>query len=136
MSKNTTYIIVIVVCFLAAGVVGFKFIFSSGGSGISDDEQYLVKCNNPACEAEYQIGQKTYHDHINERLNPLVMSVTPAITCEKCGKDSVYRAEKCQNPECGLTFIRGIVPNDLEDRCPDCKHSATEDSRKKRLAER
>ena len=137
MSKNTVYIIIIVVGFLAAGVIAYKYIFSSGSAGISDDKIALVKCNNPACNAVYEMSLKKYLNDTQERMraNPLVNSI-PALTCEKCGKDSVYRAEKCQNPECGITFLSGIVQGDLPDRCPKCKQSATEESRKKRLAER
>jgi len=137
MSKNTIYIIIIVVCFLAAAVVAYKFIFSSDGMGISDDKMTWVKCNNPACKAEYEMGEKTYYEEVKKRINPLMMAQTPGIKCQKCGKESVYKALKCQNPACGIVFIEGISgANDLPDRCPACKQSATEESRKKTLAER
>ena len=136
MSKNTVYIIIIVVGFLAAGVIAYKYIFSSGSAGISDDKMTWVMCNNPACKSEYEMGLKTYFEEVQKRTNPLMMTQTPGIMCEKCSKESVYRAEKCQNPECGITFLSGIVQGDLPDRCPKCKQSATEESRKKRLAER
>lgn len=135
MSKNTIQILIIVVCFIVAGLLAYKFIFSSGGSQISDDEMTWVKCNNPACGAEYEMGLKKYYDEVQEKAsaNPLAMS-TPALTCQKCSKNSVYRAIKCEN--CGNVFIEGISgANDLPDRCPKCKHSAIEDSRKARLGE-
>jgi len=137
MSKNTIYIIVIVVCFIITGILAYTFIFSSGGPQISDDEMTWVKCNNPACNAVYEMSLKKYFDEANERAgaNPMAMT-TPAITCRECGKNSVYQAEKCQNPECGEIFIRGIVPQALEDTCPKCGYSATAESRKARLAER
>jgi predicted RNA-binding Zn-ribbon protein involved in translation (DUF1610 family) len=137
MSKNTIYIIVIVICFLATGLLAYKFIFSSGGSQIPAGEMTWVKCNNPACNAEYEMSLKKYVDETQEiaKANPMLMT-NPALTCEKCGKSSVYRAEKCQNPTCGEVFIRGIVPNALEDTCPKCGQSAIEESRKARLAER
>lgn len=137
MSKNTTYIIVIVLCFLAAGVVAYKYVFSGGGPGLSDDQITWVECNNPACKAEYQIGMKTYFEQVEARMNPLAMTATPAITCDKCGKESVYQAEKCANPDCGVVFIKGISGAEyLPDRCPECGHSAIKDSREKRKAER
>jgi hypothetical protein len=135
MSKNIIYTIVIVVCFLAAAVVAYKFILSPGGTGISDSEMTWVKCNNPACKAEYEMSLNDYLEEVKKRMNPMMMAQTPAITCEKCGKDSVYKAKKC--PNCGTVFIEGISgASDFSDRCPVCKQSATEESRKKRLAER
>ncbi|KPL23467.1 MAG: hypothetical protein AMJ75_06035 [Phycisphaerae bacterium SM1_79] len=135
--KNTVYIIVIVVCLVGAAVIAYKYIFSSGTPGgiddIPDEEMTWVKCNNPACKAEYEMGLKAYYKETEERLQPNSMT-TPALICEKCGKPSVYRAVKCTNPDCGIVFIRGIVPNDFPDRCPECKRSETEEIRKKRLA--
>lgn len=134
MSKNTIYIIVIVICFLAAAVVAYKFILSPGGSGISDSEMTWVKCNNPACKAEYEMSLNSYMAEVKKRMNPM-MPQTPAIKCKECGKDSVYKAIKC--PYCGTVFIEGISgANDFQDRCPNCKKSAIEESRKERLAER
>jgi hypothetical protein len=138
MSKNTIYLIVIVVCFILAGILAYTFIFSSDGLQISDDEMIWVKCNNPACNAEYETGKRKYYEEVRERAkaNPLVMT-SPALTCEKCGKNSIYLAHKCQNPDCGHVFIDGISGSgDLSDRCPKCKQSATEETRKARLAGR
>jgi ribosomal protein L37E len=137
MSKNTIYIVIIVVCFIITGILAYTFIFSSKGSQISDDEMTWVKCNNSTCGDCYEMGLKEYHDEVQERANANPMAiVTPAITCRKCGKNSVYQAEKCQNPECGEVFIRGIVPQALEDTCPKCGYSSIAESRKARLAER
>ncbi len=136
MSKNTIYILIIIVCFIGAGVLAYTFIFSSGGPQISDDEMTWVKCNNPACGAEYEMGKRKYYEEAQEKANanPIAMT-TPALTCEKCGKNSIYRAIKCEN--CGNVFIEGISgAADLSDRCPKCKQSATEESRKRTLAER
>lgn len=135
MSKNTIYIIVIVICFIVAGVLGYTYIFSSGGSDIPAGAMVWVKCNNPACNTSYEMSKRKYYDEAQERAsaNPLAMS-TPALTCEKCGKNSIYLADKC--PYCGEIFIRGIVPNALEDTCPKCGKSAIAESRKARLAEK
>ena len=138
MSKNTVCIIIIVVCFIAAGVLAYKYIFTSGDSQISADKMTWVKCNNPACNATYEMSLRKYIDEVKERAsaNPMAMT-NPPLTCEKCGKDSVYLAVKCENPDCGHVFIEGISgASDLRDRCPKCKQSATEESRKRTLAER
>jgi hypothetical protein len=138
MSKNAVYIIIIVVCLLGAGFVAYKYIFSGGSGGISgipEGQMVWVKCNNPDCKAEYQMSKRKYYEEVEKRFNPLVQT-TPAITCEKCGQESLYEAIKCSNPECGIIFFKGVVRGDIEDRCPECGHSAIEDSRKARLAER
>lgn len=137
MSKNTIYIVIIVVCFIITGILAYTFIFPSNGSQISDDEMTLVKCSNPACEAFNEMGLKKYHDEVRERANANPLAITtPALTCPKCGKNSIYQATKCQKPECGEVFVRGVVPQALEDTCPKCGYSATAESRKARLAER
>jgi len=138
MSKNAVYIIIIVVCLLVAGFVTYKYVFSDSSGGLSsipEGQMVWVKCNNPACKAEYQMSKRKYHEEVEKRFNPLVQTTSP-ITCEKCGQESLYEAIKCSNPECGIIFFKGVVRGDIEDRCPKCKHSAIEDSRKARLAER
>ncbi len=64
-------------------------------------------------------------------MDPMAM-VAPPVVCKKCGEQSVFRAEKCQNPDCGIVFLRGSVPGDFADRCPECGRSETEESRKRR----
>jgi len=135
--KNVVYIVVIVLCLAAAAWIAYKYIFSGGGSGgiedISDTEMTWVKCNNPKCKAGYEMGLKAYYKEVRDRLEPVGMT-TPALTCEKCGEASVYQGVKCANPDCGIVFIRGIVPGDFADRCPDCGQSETQEIRKRRMA--
>jgi len=134
--KKPIMIGVIVVCLIVAGLITFLRRGSGGGSGldaIPDDKMTWVKCNNPSCKAEYQMSEKEFFKAMEERFQPMART-TPALTCEKCGKDSLFRAIKCENPACGVVFFRDSVPNDLFDRCPECKQSATEEIRKKRKA--
>jgi len=135
--KNTIYAIVIVACLLVAVVVFVK-TRSGGSSGgidsISDTEQYWVKCR--ACNATYEMSQKEYYRELSERTQAggaMAMNITPPLTCRKCSKNTLFRAEKC--PNCNEIFFTGEVKNDFSDRCPKCKHSKTDDSRKARLAE-
>ena len=102
---------------------------------IPDEEMIWVKCNNPACKAEYQTSKKGYFKYVEEHANPMAPT-PPPLVCEKCGEQSVYRAEKCMNPDCGIVFLRGAVPNDFPDRCPECGYSTTEETRKARLSGR
>jgi len=133
--KKPIMIGVIVVCLIVAGLV--TFARRGGGEGldaISDDEMTWVKCNNPSCKAEYQMSLKEFYKIQQERINPMART-TPPLTCEKCGKDSLYQAVKCANPACGMVFIRGIAgANDHFDRCPKCGQSEIEETRKRRLA--
>ena len=133
--KKPIMIIVIVVCLGAAGAI---FWGTGGGSGdtidsISDEEMIWAKCNNQACKAEYQTSKKGYFKYVEEHANPMAPSAPPMV-CEKCNEQSVFRAEKCMNPDCGIVFLRGTVPNDFADRCPECKRSETEEIRKRRRA--
>ncbi len=133
--KNTVYAVVIVVCLVLALVI--FLVTRSGGSGGADQlkrgEMMWVKCNNPDCKAEYQIDKKDYTTGLEEKVkvNPL-SSQTPALVCQKCGKESLFWAVKCES--CGKMFFYGVVPSDFSDRCPDCKYSKTEAERKARAA--
>lgn len=122
--KNLIYGGIIVVCLIIAGIV--VFAGGSGDSGIdslSNETQKWVKCR--ACNASYQMGEKEFFEKLKQKsieiANPMVQ---PRLTCEKCNKDAVMEAVKCD--ECGEVFFKGTVPNDFPDRCPKCKHSATE----------
>ena len=134
--KKLVMILIIVVCL---GVAAFVFL-GTGGSGsggiddLPDDMMTWVKCMNKSCNAEYEMGQKEYYKAI-QALNANPMAGTPALTCKECGQSSVYQAAKCENAACGIVFRLGSVPNDHQDRCPKCKQSATEESRKRRKQE-
>ena len=128
-------IAVIIVCLAVAGAVfwGTRSSGSGGIDDISDEEMTWVICMNKSCNATYQMSLKEYYKFVTANANP--MGPAPALTCEKCGQPSVYKAEKCQNPACGNVFRSGSVPNDFQDRCPKCKQSATEEIRKARKKE-
>jgi len=133
--KNTIYGVVILVC-LGLAVMIFLKTRSGGGGGVEQlkrGELYWIQCNNPSCKAIYQMDKVDYLKEIEQkvRANPLA-SQTPALVCQKCGKESAFRAVKCEN--CGKIFFYGAVPGDLPDRCPDCKYSKTEAERKARLS--
>lgn len=134
--KNNIYVIIIVVCFLLAALIAYKYIISPGGGGgfegISASEMTWVKCTDSACNAEYEMSLRDYFTQVKERTNPLANLTY--IICDKCGKATVLQAIKCENPDCGKVFVIGSVPNDFQDRCPECKHSKTEEIRKQRKA--
>jgi hypothetical protein len=133
--KKPIMIGVIATCLIVAGLITFARRGGGGGglNAIPDDKMTWVKCNNPSCNAEYEMGEKQYYKAMEERFNPMART-TPALTCETCSKDSAFRAVKCVNSACGVIFFRDSVPNDFFDRCPKCKQSETEEIRKKRMA--
>jgi hypothetical protein len=89
---------------------------------------YWVKCSNSDCEHEWEMDRKDYFAYLKEHRDPTSMAA-PAVVCPECGKESGYRAEKCD--KCGLVFKRGSVPHDFADRCPSCSFSETEDRRRR-----
>lgn len=88
---------------------------------------YWVMCTNPDCEHKWQMDRKDYLIYLREHQDPMVLAA-PAIVCPKCSEAHGYRAVKCE--KCELIFIRGTVPHDFADRCPNCSHSKTERLRK------
>jgi len=134
--KKPIMIGVVVVSLAVAGLITYTRSGGGGGIGdISEEEKVWVKCNNPSCKTEYEMGKKKYFTSIEERLDPMALS-TPPLICNKCNEESVFRAEKCGSPDCGVVFFRDSVPNDFADRCPECGRSETEEIRKSRMANR
>jgi predicted Zn-ribbon and HTH transcriptional regulator len=133
--KNLIYAVIIAVCILVAGVVFMKT--RSGGSGGIDsvDENAMVWMKCRGCNQSYEMPQKQYYEEVSEAMKTTstAMMFTPPLTCQKCGQKKAFLAEKC--PNCGEIFFTGSIPNDFPDRCPKCKHSKTEDSRKARLSQ-
>jgi hypothetical protein len=131
--KKPIMIGVIVVCLaLAGGITYMSRAKDSGGiESLKRGTMVWLKCRNPGCETEYEMDMKDYFLYLKEHQDPMSMAA-PAIVCRDCSEESVYRAEKCD--KCGLVFERGTVPNDFADRCPECKHSKTEQKRKEARA--
>jgi DNA-directed RNA polymerase subunit RPC12/RpoP len=125
--KKAVMIAVVIACLAAAGVV--TYVTSSGGGGgietIERGQLMWVKCNNPDCGAEYQIDQRDYYKYLEEHPQG---PGAPAMVCEKCKEESVFRAEKCE--KCGTVFFYESVADDLPDRCPSCGYSKMEEKRK------
>ena len=135
--KKPIMIVVIVGCLAIAAWVTFKGGGNEGGySSIPAGDMQWVKCNNPACNAEYQMSKREYYKFLEENpnMNPMATGPIP-LTCKECGKKSLFAAEKCSNPDCGKVFIKGTggtKPGDFDDRCPACGLSAVEERSKSR----
>jgi hypothetical protein len=134
--KKPIMIVVIVVCLAGAGLLLFKGGPEGGVSSIPKGEMKWVKCNNKACNAEYETSARKYFEEFGANVNPNPMVQRPvAVTCEKCGERSVFAAFKCSNADCGKVFIEGSAgQNDFNDRCPVCGRSEVEDRGKTRQA--
>jgi len=127
--KKAIMIAVVVACLVVA--VAITISTRSGGGGLESipaGEMTWVKCGNPDCEAEYRMSKRDYLAYIQEHQKGLN---EPPMVCQKCGEESVYRAEKCE--KCGIVFFRNSVRDDLPDRCPECGFSKLEDQRKRAI---
>ena len=136
-TKKLSMVGIIVVCLVAASTVTWSTLRGNryGFDTIPDDRMTWLKCRNPACQYEYQVPVKEYYNDRGDAMRKMLrsdttgMEFTPALTCPKCGQESVYEAVKC--PNCELVFEKGSVPRDFEDRCPKCGYSQIEENRKK-----
>ena len=128
--KKKTMIIIVVACIALAGVI--TFMTQSGrDSGLKALEGQIqwVKCANPDCSAAYEMDKKEFHEYLRDHINPANPMATPPLPCKECGKESIYKAVKCE--KCGDIFFDGTVgANDYSDRCPKCGHSNNEELRK------
>lgn len=101
----------------------------------SADEMIWVKCKNPDCGAEYQMGKREYFRYLQKNMDPAKFMQTPALPCNECGQESIYRAVKCA--KCGKVFFYGAAGRgDFADRCSECGYSKTEDLRRLRRLRR
>ncbi len=121
-------------------VAGFV-VESFSGSGSSEIRKVVgasgiwMLCENPDCEAAYEITPEEFRELVRAKgvmLGPKVMEQL-AFVCKECGQETAYRGMKCQ--KCGALFIQETVAGDYSDRCPECGYSAIEEmvkSRKKK----
>lgn len=130
--KKNLMIGIIVVCLIAGGYLVYANLAGGGGGidSIPSDEMVWVKCTNKSCQAEYQMNKRQYHEEAEEVMRKNPMASLAPVKCEKCGNNTALLAEKC--PYCETVFITGTNSNDQPDRCPNCKKSAIEESRKER----
>jgi len=125
---------VVVVCLILAVVI---FFFSGGDDQGAyetlEGNMIWVKCNNPDCNAEYQMDEAEYRRLETEaRKSNIMYPGAMPITCKECGQQSLLEAIKCPNPDCGKVFFRGeLGAGHFQDECPHCGYSATKEKRRK-----
>ncbi|MCX5635021.1 MAG: hypothetical protein NTW55_04155 [Planctomycetota bacterium] len=106
--KKPVMIGVVVVCLIVAAVVFIKTSSQDSASTANSQQTIWIKCT--ACGAEYQIDSEKFNLAMEKSTAPLSTQAS-ALVCEKCSKESAYRAEKC--PRCEAIFIvdsTGICP--------------------------
>jgi len=118
-----------IVCLVLAGTIVVMRSGSekSGIEGIQRGTLTWVKCNNPDCNAEYEMDVKDYFDEYKKAVAPSPTELAP-LTCKKCGQQSVYKGEKCT--KCGKVFYPATVRGDYPDRCTYCNYSVMEAKKK------
>ena len=120
--KKPVMIGVIVVCLIAAAVIFIK-TSSQDSASTAKGQMIWIKCADEACGAEYQMDSEKFGLAIMKGGMP---STIPVLVCEKCGKETAYRAEKC--PKCGTVFFKGAMGEQkFPDTCPKCGFSAVEE---------
>ena len=127
--KKPIMVGVIVVCVVLAGAITYmNRPKGSGIDSIKDTELLWVKCSNPDCGAEYQMGKKDYFQSLQNASAE--GTGIAALTCKQCSEESIYRAEKCE--KCGTVFFRRIQEvGTYPDKCTKCGYSKIEEDRKK-----
>lgn len=123
--KNAIKVGIIVVCLSAAAVIFIKTSSQDSASTPFKGQKIWLKCTNEACGAEYQIDSEKFHLAIGKSTSPFSMH-TPALVCEKCGKETAYRAEKC--PKCGTVFIKSRTLEPIN-KCPKCGFGGPENEK-------
>lgn len=125
--KKSLMFVMVVGCLAVACGITFMRMRGTGDSlnTIDSKEKVWVKCSDEQCNAAYEINLRDYLKYVRDHTSALQ---TPPLVCQKCGKETVYRAVKCA--KCGEVFFAGTVQNDFEDRCPKCGYSKIEEGRK------
>lgn len=104
----------------------------TGIESIPESEMTWVLCTNTSCGASYEMSLREFSKQLESKAQGrMPMNGTPMLTCQKCGKESIVKAIKCE--KCGNVFREYSVPADFADRCPKCKYSKVEATRKARL---
>ena len=127
--KKPVMIGVIIGCLVLAGVITYltQRDKTDGPESLERGVMYWLKCTAEGCGHEWQMDRRDYFEYLEEHQDLNTMAAA-GVECPKCGGETGYRAEKCE--KCEHTFMRGTVPHDFADRCPECGYSKTEEERK------
>jgi hypothetical protein len=131
VKKKVLIVVSVVIICIALAIAG-KTMFGGGGGG--GDGKIWFKCVNPKCNAAYSLSPDEF-TKLQGDSPMMIPGQMQAFKCQKCGQQSAYMAQKCENKKCGEVFILqmgspGQANQDFPDRCPKCKYSVIEQMEK------
>ena len=131
MDKKKIILIASACCLLLAAAIFFT-TRSENLTGIPDlkGETTWVKCENPDCKISYEMAMRDYYQLVDTKMRGKGNRGMPPIACKKCGKESLFRAVKCEKCQAVFFYVFGSV-EDYADRCPGCGFSKLEEASKK-----
>lgn len=134
-TKKTVMIIAIVVCICLAVFITKKTSSkkSAGIEGFAADDMTWMLCRNPDCGKSYEMAKRDFFTQMEEK-SVTFTAEDPPLVCEKCGEESLYRADKCA--KCGVVFEWNSVSGGSADKCPECGYSKMVEKRKAARAAR
>ena len=105
-----------------------------GPDSIPEEKMIWVTCRNEKCVANYEIPMREYYRQLEEAVKQsgTMTLMAPALICEKCNEESLYKAFKCL--KCELVFEGSAKKGQFEDTCPKCGYSDIERLRKEKAA--
>ena len=129
-AKKMLLIVVAVACIAAAGIIVYKTMGGGGTAPSQPTGKVWVKCNNPKCGHEYEISAQEYNTFVMNNGGPrqFMMSGAVPMKCSKCNEESTFKAMKCE--KCGKVFFPGTVADKVEDTCPGCGYSPSDEAAK------
>ena len=131
MDKRKIILIALACCLFLVAVIFFT-TRSEDLTGIPDlkGEITWVKCNNPDCGISYEMAMRDYYQLVDSKQKETESVSMLPIACKKCGKESVFRAVKCEKCQAVFFYVFGSV-EDYADRCPGCGFSKLVEASKK-----
>ena len=117
MEKKVSYMLIISCLILATGIFLLSTKKSGGLDSLDASEKLWMICVDKGCNATFEVNKVEYFKWIRE--NRVGLYIPPKV-CEKCGKESAFRAIKCD--KCDFVFAFTST-----DRCPKCNYSKIED---------
>jgi len=131
MDKKKITLIAVACCLFLVAVI-ILTTRSEKLTGIPDlkGEMTWVKCDNPDCNISYEMPLRDYYQLVSTKMREKGNMGMPPITCKKCGKETLFRAVKCEKCQAVFFYVFGSV-EDYPDRCPKCGFSKLEKASKK-----
>ena len=121
MDRNRVLIAVAVAGFVVAGVVTYlsarddRYTYDD----IPIDQTAWLLCVK--CKHAAEVPLRDYYRELERRTLDLHAMVEPALVCEKCNEESVWRGYRCG--KCEHLFMSSGERGSFVDKCPECGFS-------------